>query len=316
VENNQRKRRPTLWRTPFVRADAEHAKRAFVRHVQTSLGRDEYSATTWDRYHALCLTLREQLLTDWIHTQQAYYHSDCKRVYYLSMEFLMGRALHNALINTRALEPYREAMAELGSPLEELEEAEVEPGLGNGGLGRLAACFLDSMATLQLPAYGCGLRYDYGIFRQEMLDGRQLEEPDDWLRLPNPWELSRPENVVRIQFGGRVQVYDDGKGRIRHRWVDTHDVTAMPYDSPIPGYGNRTVNTLRLWSAHGTEAFDLEDFNVGDYIGAVEHKVIAENITKVLYPERQLLFGQRAAPQAAVLHGRRDACRTRCAAIW
>lgn len=287
-----RKRRPTSWRTPSLISDAQSIKQAFVRHIQTSLGRDEYSATEWDRYHALCLAIREPLLTGWINTQQTYYHADVKRVYYLSMEFLMGRALHNSLINLDLLEPCRQAMSELGYPLEDLEEVGVEPGLGNGGLGRLAACFLDSMATLQLPAYGCGLRYDYGIFRQELHDGRQVEEPDDWLRLPYPWEIAHPENVVRVQFGGRVQVYDDESGRLKHRWVDTHDVMAIPYDTPIPGYGNNTVNTLRLWGARGTEDFDLEDFNVGDYVGAVEHKVLAENITKVLYPNDNFYSGK------------------------
>jgi starch phosphorylase len=292
VENNQRKRRPTLWRTPFVRADAEHAKRAFVRHVQASLGRDEFSATPWDRYQSLCLSVREHLISRWINTQQTYYHNKARRVYYLSMEFLLGRALRNTLLNLGIYDEFDKAMSDLGMSLADLEDLAVEPGLGNGGLGRLAACFLDSMATLELPAYGFGLRYDYGIFRQKFVDGRQVEEPDDWLRLPNPWEIPRPETAIRIQFGGRVQVYADEHGRLRHRWVDTEDVIAMAYDTPIPGYGNNTVNTLRLWSARGTEDFDLGDFNVGDYVGAVEHKVLAENITKVLYPNDNVYSGK------------------------
>ncbi|MBK6848541.1 MAG: glycogen/starch/alpha-glucan phosphorylase [Proteobacteria bacterium] len=277
---------------PVVGADVESVKRSFLRHIQTSLGRDEYSATPADLYEALCLSVREHLLMRWIQTQQTYYHTDARRVYYLSMEFLMGRALHNALSNLGLLDVYRRAIAELGYSLDELEEQGTEPGLGNGGLGRLAACFLDSMATLQLPAVGCGLRYDYGIFRQEILDGRQIEEPDDWLRLVNPWEIARPAQAVRVQFGGRVQLYDDGTGRLRSRWLDTHDVQAVPYDTPIPAYGNSTVNTLRLWSARGTEDFDLEDFNVGDYVGAVTHKVMAENITKVLYPNDNFYSGK------------------------
>ncbi|MBW2733370.1 MAG: glycogen/starch/alpha-glucan phosphorylase [Deltaproteobacteria bacterium] len=281
-----------MWRTPFVEADKEHAQRAFVRHVQASLGRDEISATAWDRYQALCFSVREHLISRWINTQQTYYHTKARRVYYLSMEFLMGRALRNTLLNLGIHDEYEQAMSALGMSLGELEDMGVEPGLGNGGLGRLAACFLDSMATLALPAYGFGLRYDYGIFRQKFVDGRQVEEPDDWTRLPNPWEIPRPETTVRVQFGGRVQVYADDKGRLRHRWLDTQDVLAMAYDTPIPGYGNKTVNTLRLWSARGTEDFDLEDFNVGDYVGAVEHKVLAENITKVLYPNDNVYSGK------------------------
>lgn len=287
-----RKRRPTLWRLPFVTPDMAGVKHSFVRHVQASLGRDEFSASAWDRYQALCLSVREHLISRWIDTQQTYYHNKARRVYYLSMEFLLGRALRNTLLNLGLWDTYRDALRDLGMSFDELEELGVEPGLGNGGLGRLAACFLDSMATLGLPAYGFGLRYDYGIFRQRFVDGRQVEEPDDWLRLPNPWEIPRPETTVRVHFGGRVQVYADDQGRLRHRWVDTQDVLAMAYDTPIPGYGNNTVNTLRLWSARGTEDFDLGDFNVGDYVGAVEHKVLAENITKVLYPNDNVYSGK------------------------
>ena len=292
TSNRQRKRRPTLWRKAFAKPDREAAKHSFVRHVQASLGRDEFSATPWDRYQALCLSVREQLISRWIDTQQTYYQKQSRRVYYLSMEFLLGRALRNTLLNLGIYNEYAEAMADLGFSLTELEELGVEPGLGNGGLGRLAACFLDSMATLELPAYGFGLRYDFGIFRQEFVEGRQIEEPDAWLRLPNPWEIPRPETTVRVRFGGRVQVYADDVGRLRYRWEDTQDVLAMAYDTPIPGYGNNTVNTLRLWSARGTEDFDLEDFNVGDYVGAVEHKVLAENITKVLYPNDNVYSGK------------------------
>ncbi|MCA9667343.1 MAG: glycogen/starch/alpha-glucan phosphorylase [Myxococcales bacterium] len=267
-------------------------KQSIVRHVQSSLGRDEYSATKRDRYHALCLSVRDALIERWVNTQQTYYHSNARRVYYLSLEFLMGRALRNALVNLDMLEVYESALVEMGTSLAEMEELGVDAGLGNGGLGRLAACFLDSMATLQLPGYGYGLRYDYGIFRQDIRDGRQVEEPDDWLRLPNPWEIPRPDYDVRVKFGGRLQVYADHNGRLRHRWVDTEDVLATPFDTPIPGYNNNTVNTLRLWRARGTAEFDLGDFNVGDYVGAVEHKVLAENITKVLYPNDNVYSGK------------------------
>jgi starch phosphorylase len=288
-----RQRRPTLWRNAENTPDKESIKQAFIRHIQSSLGRDEFSATDLDRYQALCLTVRDCLIERWINTQQAYYQGDVKRVYYLSLEFLMGRALHNAVVNLNLLPEHKQAMEELGVSLEEMEELEVDAGLGNGGLGRLAACFLDSMATLQLPAYGYGLRYDYGIFRQEILNGRQLEEPDDWLQFPHPWEIARPEYVLMVRFGGRVESFRDPSGGAeRYRWVDTHNVLAMAYDTPIPGYGNNTVNTLRLWRSRATHDFDLEDFNAGDYVGAVEHKVASENITRVLYPNDNFYLGQ------------------------
>ncbi|MCC6748023.1 MAG: glycogen/starch/alpha-glucan phosphorylase [Deltaproteobacteria bacterium] len=292
TNESPRRPRPTLWRSAEVASDVESIKRSFVRNVQAYLGRDEIAATPRDRFHALCLSVREALITRWINTQQTYYQADARRVYYISMEYLMGRALHNALVNLGLLEPFRQAMDELGYSLDELEDLEAEAGLGNGGLGRLAACFLDSLATLQIPGYGYGLRYGYGIFRQELRDGRQVEEPDDWLRLPNPWEIARPEYNVRISFGGRVQVYADERGRLRHRWVDTHDILATAYDTPIPGFRNNTVNTLRLWEARGTADFDFEDFNAGDYIRAVEHKVMAESITKVLYPNDNVYSGK------------------------
>lgn len=287
-----RRRRITAWRGVGDAPDKQTVKTAYVGHVQSSLGRDEFSASAWDRYQALCLTVRDELIRRWINTQQTYYQKDARRVYYLSMEYLMGRALRNALVNLGYLDLFRDSMSELGYSLETLEDLGVDAGLGNGGLGRLAACFLDSMATLGIPAYGYGLRYDYGIFRQDMRDGRQVEEPDDWLNLPNPWEIPRPDYNVRVRFGGRVQIDADGSGRLYCRWVDTHDVLATAYDTPIPGYGNNTVNTLRLWRAKGTEDFDLEDFHVGDYIGAVEHKVLAENITKVLYPNDNIYVGK------------------------
>jgi glycogen phosphorylase len=287
-----RKKRPTLWRNAESVPDVDSIKQAFVRHLQSSLGRDEYSATALDRYHALCLTVRDSLVERWVNTQQTYYHANAKRVYYLSLEYLMGRALHNAMCNLGYLDQYRKAMDDLGYSLEELEELEVDAGLGNGGLGRLAACYLDSMATLQLPGYGYGLRYDYGIFRQEILDGRQIEEPDDWLRFPYPWEIARPEYVLMVRFGGRLETHRDQQGAERIRWVDTQNVLATAYDTPIPGFGNHTVNTLRLWRARATHDFDLDDFNQGHYIAAVEHKTLAENITRVLYPNDNFYLGQ------------------------
>jgi starch phosphorylase len=279
-----RKRRPFLWREAESVPTKDSAKQSFIRHMQSSLAKDEYSSTDLDRYMALCLTVRDCMIERWVNTQQTYYQNDVRRVYYLSLEFLMGRALRNAMINLGYYPVYHQAMEELGYDADQLEEVGVDAGLGNGGLGRLAACFVDSMATLGLPGYGYGLRYDFGIFRQSIRDGRQVEEPDEWLRLPYPWEFPRDEYLVRVQFGGWVDETADAQGRLRHRWRDTQDLLAMPYDTPVPGYGTNTVNTLRLWGARATEDFDLSDFNTGDYQGALEHRVLSENITRVLYP--------------------------------
>ncbi len=287
-----RKRRPTLFRKVEDIPTVESVKLSFTRHIQSSLAKDEFSATTLDRFFGLCLSVRDHMVDRWVNTQQTYYQEDAKRVYYLSMEYLMGRALHNSVINLGYMELYRQALDDLGLSMEELEDLEADAGLGNGGLGRLAACFLDSMATLGLPAHGYGLRYDYGIFRQEIRDGRQVEEPDDWLRFQNPWEFARPEYLLKVSFGGRVEDYRDDKGQSRRRWVDTSDVLAMAYDTPIPGYGNNTVNTMRLWRAIPRQEFDLEDFNEGDYVGAVEHRVLSENITRVLYPNDNFYLGK------------------------
>jgi starch phosphorylase len=207
-----------------------------------------------------------------------------KRAYYLSMEFLMGRALGNAMLNLGLSHAVHRALYDLGMRLEPIADAEPDAGLGNGGLGRLAACFLDSCATLQLPVKGYGLRYEYGMFRQRVENGYQLEEPDHWLRDGFPWELERPEYTQRVHFGGRTEFYRDDSGQLRARWVDTHDVLAVPYDVPIPGYRNGTVNTLRLWKSVATEEFDLDEFNAGSYVEAVGAKNAAEQITLVLYP--------------------------------
>jgi starch phosphorylase len=227
----------------------------------------------------------------WIKTKQIHFEEKVKRVYYLSMEFLMGRAMGNNVINMELEGEIRDAMMAMGYDYEELAEQEVDAGLGNGGLGRLAACFLDSMATMELPAYGYGLRYDYGIFRQQLENGYQVEQPDDWLRWENPWEIERPEHSVQVHFGGRVEPFME-RGTQVYRWVDTQSVIGIPYDMPIVGYGGGTVNTLRLWSARAAEEFSFEDFNAGDYIEAVSAKVIAENLTKVLYPNDKLYLGK------------------------
>ena len=256
----------------------------FRHHFSTTLGRDRFCLSTHYPYTALALVMRDRLMQRWKNTRIAYQEEDCKRAHYMSLEFLMGRALGNAMLNLGVKEASAEALERYGIELEEVAEAEADAGLGNGGLGRLAACFLDSCATLQLPVIGYGIRYEYGMFRQEIENGYQVEGPDHWLRNGNPWELERPEYTQRIHFGGRTERYEDAHGVMRVRWVDTQDVLAVPYDVPVPGYRNDTVNTLRLWSAAATDEFNLDEFNAGDYTEAVAEKNDAEHISMVLYP--------------------------------
>jgi len=256
----------------------------FMHHYSHHLGRDKYCRSARYHYQALAFTVRERLIERWNNTRYAYINADCKSGYYLSLEFLMGRALGNAMLNLGITDAASRAVQQLGIKLEALAEEEIDAGLGNGGLGRLAACFLDSCATLQLPVMGYGIRYEYGMFRQRLVDGRQVEEPDHWLRDGNPWELERPEYTQRIRFGGQSENYRTADGSLSHRWVDTSDILAVPYDIPIPGYKNGTVNTLRLWKAAATDVFDLDEFNAGSYTESVAMKNAAENITMVLYP--------------------------------
>ena len=273
--------------------------KSFLEHLEYTLGKDKYSATKSDIFNALAYSVRDRLIERWLDTQQYYYNEDNKRVYYLSMEFLMGKTLENSLINLGVYDQYREALESLGYDLDDVCDHEQEAGLGNGGLGRLAACFLDSMATLSLPAYGYGIRYEYGIFRQKIVDGGQIEVPDNWLRYNNPWEFGRQEHLHKVKFFGRTETRTDAKGRTVYEWVDTEDVMALAYDTPIPGYQNNTVNTLRLWSAKSSRDFDLNFFNAGDYIRAVEDKMMTENISKVLYPADHVVE-EGAAPEAGV----------------
>lgn len=256
----------------------------FRRHLSSTLGGLHNAKSNDDLYKALAAILRERLIERWNQSQQAYEEPSCKRVHYLSLEFLMGRALSNAMLNLGIADEVQRALYDLGVSIEELCEVEPDAGLGNGGLGRLAACFLDSCATLQLPVTGYGLRYEYGMFRQYIADGAQVEAPDHWLRDGNMWELERTALSQRVHFGGRTESYQDANGEQRMRWVDTHDVLAVPYDTPIPGFQNETVNTLRLWKAEATEEFDLDEFNAGSYPEAVAQKNAAEHITMVLYP--------------------------------
>ncbi len=263
--------------------DPKSIQMDYAEHIKYELARDRYTVTKHNRYIALAKAIRDRLIDRWFETQQAHHDDKVKRVYYLSLEFLMGRALGNNVINFQLQDPVEEALGELGIDWEELRDVEVDAGLGNGGLGRLAACFLDSLATLQIPAMGYGLRYNYGIFRQTIENGYQVEHPDDWLQSGNPWEIARPELLIPVRFEGRVEQWTEN-GRTRFRWVDAKPVLGMAYDTPIVGYGGHAVNTLRLWSARSTEDFDFDDFNRGDYVAAIASKTEAENLTKVLYP--------------------------------
>ena len=272
--------------------DKESLKKSFLDHIAFSLAKDKYSATKRDYYLSLALAIRDRLVERWVRTQQRYYQVDAKRVYYLSLEFLMGRSLGNSIMNLEMDFACRKALEELGFDLEEMLDIEWDAGLGNGGLGRLAACYLDSMAFHALPAYGYGIRYEYGIFFQKIQNGYQVETPDNWLRYQNPWELPRPEHLYPVRFYGRVEVDKWPDGRPRFLWLDGEEVMAMAYDTPVPGHGNNTVNTLRLWSAKATREFDLSYFNSGDYVSAVEDKNQKENITRVLYPSDNVYQGK------------------------
>ncbi|MBT8447291.1 MAG: glycogen/starch/alpha-glucan phosphorylase [Gammaproteobacteria bacterium] len=269
---------------PSARLDAREMASDFLSYFSHTLGRENFDTSRKYLFPALALTIRDRLNERWNATRHAYEESDSRRTCYLSLEFLLGRSLNNALINLGATDATHAALAQLGLSLEEIEAAEHDAGLGNGGLGRLAACFLDSCASLALPVIGYGIRYHYGMFRQAIENGEQVECPDHWLRDGHPWELERREFTQQVQFGGHTEYYRAADGRQRVRWVDTHDVMAVPYDVPVPGYRNNTVNTLRLWSAEGTGAFDLDEFNAGSYPEAVAAKNAAENITLVLYP--------------------------------
>ena len=268
-------------RTGFT---VETLKRAFADNLYYIQGKNEYLATPFDYYMALAYTVRDRLLHRWINTATTYLERDVKSVHYLSAEFLMGRQLSNNLLNLGLYQRVLQALHESGLNLNDLTVLEAEPGLGNGGLGRLAACFLDSLATLEIPAVGYGIRYEFGIFDQRIKDGAQVEYPDKWLRFGNPWELRRPELTAEVLFGGYTEAYQDIEGNYRVRWIPERKVLGTPYDTPVPGYNNHTVNVLRLWRAGASEEFDFRVFDSGDYVGSVTSKIFSENISKVLYP--------------------------------
>lgn len=268
-----------------VGMDKESIETDFLKYLCHTLGR-QINSEEYYLFKALSYTTRDRLMTHWKRTWAAYNQGKQKRAYYLSMEFLIGRSLTNNLLNLGVEDATKQALYDLGLDLEQIEESERDAGLGNGGLGRLAACFMDSCATLQLPVMGYGLRYEYGMFRQQIQNGYQVEEPDHWLGFgPYPWEIQRGEYTQVVKFGGESRQYvDPVDGRLTAHWEHAEVVLAMPYDVPIPGYKNGTVNTLRLWWAVAKEGFDLSEFNAGSYHEAVAEKSQAENITRVLYP--------------------------------
>jgi len=275
---------PELYQTSKLGMNTLALTEDFKRYFGIYLGQDKGCASGHYLYSAMAHTLRDRLFERMKNTKHTYAETRCKQAYYLSMEFLMGRATGNAALNLGIEEPLKKALVNLGLEYEELAEFEHDAGLGNGGLGRLAACFIDSCATLQLPVTGYGLRYEYGMFQQKIQNGHQQEMPDHWLRDGNPWELERPEYTQRVKFGGHTELRRNTSGQMEIQWVDTNDVLAVPYDLPVPGYQNGTVNRLRLWKAAATDEFNLEDFNAGSYTEAVAAKNAAENISMVLYP--------------------------------
>ena len=273
-----------------VTMSVEGLKYDFQWHLRYTLAKAYDDATSRDQYQAFAYCVRDRMIERWIQTQRQHRESKVRRVYYLSLEFLIGRLLGNNVINMKMDPICEKALADFDIDWHSLRDFEVDAGLGNGGLGRLAACFLDSMSTMGIPGMGYGLRYDYGIFKQRIKDGKQIEEPDNWLKGGYPWEIERPERTRVVHFGGRVEYIVNGSGS-EWRWVETDQVLGIPYDLPIVGYGG-CVNTLRLWSAKADDEFQLEDFNKGSYVDAVENKVLAENLTKVLYPNDNVLAGK------------------------
>lgn len=272
--------------------DAESIKTSFAENLRYRLARDKFTTNEMDEYQALSLATRNRLIEKWLHTQRVYHEKDVKRTYYLSAEFLMGRMFVNNLISLGIYDEAVKAMASIGIDIHELEDQEPDMGLGNGGLGRLASCFLDSMATLEIPAVGYGIRYEFGIFEQKIRDLQQVEYPDAWLANECPWEVNHPEYAFEVRFFGKVTQRKGLQGELVSDWVGGNSVIGSAHDIPIVGYKNNTVNTLRLWSARASNVFDLDSFQGGDYHKAVEEKNISENISKVLYPRDDSMQGK------------------------
>ncbi|MCK9211841.1 MAG: glycogen/starch/alpha-glucan phosphorylase [Ignavibacteriaceae bacterium] len=264
----------------------------FAEHLEFILVKDKLSATQDDIYYSISMSVRDRLVRKWLRTMHKYNVDDVKRVYYLSLEFLMGRLLGNALINMDYYDESYKILKDAGYHLEESRDQEHDMALGNGGLGRLAACFLDSMATLELPAFGYGIRYEYGIFEQDIENGFQIEKPDNWLSYGNPWEILRRELAYRIRFYGKVEMHQQPDGQMKFEWKETEDILAVAYDVPIPGFRTNTVNNLRLWQAKATHEFSFKEFNAGNYVASVQKKNESENISKVLYPNDTMVEGK------------------------
>jgi hypothetical protein len=281
--------------------DKDAFRASVIQHLAHTRVRDQYRATPIDVMHAVGRATRDRLADRWLECSKRQWDAGKKRVYYLSMEYLPGRLLRDGLANLGMLEEARAALADLGLELDEVLEVEPDPGLGNGGLGRLASCFLDSMATLGIAGTGYGIRYDYGIFRQALVEGVQSEEPDSWLAHGSPFGVHRSETHYRVKYGGRVEPRADASGRVFYAWVDTQDVIAEAHDVPVPGYRNDVVNTLRLWWARPVVAFDLAKFNAGDHTGSVAEAQRRRAHLPGALPERQRAGGQGAAPASGVL---------------
>ncbi len=268
-------------------------KKALLDHLHFSQARTRELATPNDWYIALAHVVRDRMLDDWLTSLSHLRTRGIKIVSYLSAEFLMGPHLGNNLVNLGIMEPVRQAVEELGLDLDYLLQQEEEPGLGNGGLGRLAACYMDSLATLRVPAIGYGIRYEFGIFDQEIRDGWQVEKTDKWLRLGNPWEICRPEITYMVNFGGHTEQYTDDNGCLRVSWVPGKVVKGVAYDTPVAGYRSGMTDLLRLWKSEAVESFDFQSFNLGNYYRAVDEKIISETISKVLYPNDEPEAGKR-----------------------
>ena len=284
--------RPSIFFSDDIINKPKDIKDKFYYHLEYSMIKDRSNITARDLYQALALTLKDNLIDKWLKTNHTFNKKSVKKVHYVSMEFLVGRLLRNTISNLDLEDKISKLLEEFNYSLADIEDIEPDMGLGSGGLGRLAACFMDSLATHNYPAMGYGIRYEFGIFKQLIKQGYQVEEPDSWLKSGNPWEICRPEFTYKVKFGGRVESSEKEDGRTRHYWLDTTNINAVAWDIPVPGYKTKNVNTLRLWQAKATDDFDFDYFNTGDYIKAVERKNISENISKVLYPNDNFHLGK------------------------